>query len=107
MSEQPKRKSGDNITLSGESLNQVFRTIWEKGNERQLIVRSKDGSELLSLPLTAVVVLAAVALFFAMPFAIGAVVLAYIMGVRFELVRFTREEDSSIVYTDTKPTENQ
>lgn len=99
MSDEPKKKN-DSITVDGQKIGAAIQSWIEWGNQRSFIIRSKDGQELVSLPLTAAVVVAAVGLFFVLPLTIVLVVLAFVLRLRFEIVRFTGEGDDTIIYNE-------
>ncbi len=100
MSDKPKKKTSDDIMVAGQKIGTAIQSWIQWGNERTFIVRSKDGQELVSLPLTAVVVVGVVGVFFVLPLTILLAILSFIMRLRFEIVSFANDSDDTIVYPD-------
>jgi hypothetical protein len=106
MSEKRKKNTVTEVTVDGQRIGAAIQSLIQQGNERLFVVRSKDGQELLSLPLTAAVVVGAVGVFFVLPLTIGLGILAYLMRLRFEVVRLTNERDDTIIYSESRKPED-
>ncbi len=52
MSENKKRTWVDEIEVGGNQLVERIKDLMSEGNARRVIIRSKDGTELLTMPLT-------------------------------------------------------
>lgn len=100
MSDKPKKKTSDDIMVDGQKIGAAIQSWIQWGNERTLIIRSKDGQELVSLPVTAAVVVGAVGVFFVLPLTILFAILSFLLRLRFEIVSFANDSDETIVYPD-------
>lgn len=100
MSEKPKKQSDNAVTIDTQKISAAIQSWIEWGNKRLLVIRSKDGQELVSLPLTAAVVVGVVGLLFVLPLTIVLTILAFVLRLRFEVVRFTDEGEDTIVYNE-------
>ena len=56
-----ENKTTEEFTVSGEDLLAKIKELIKAGNVRKIIIKSKEGKEILEIPLTAGVVLAVLA----------------------------------------------
>lgn len=99
MNDKPK-KTNDDVAVNTQAIKTTIQSWIQWGNERALIVRDRDGKELLSLPMTAAAIVGGIGVFFALPLAIVLAVVAFFLRLRFEIVSFANDSDDTIVYPE-------
>jgi hypothetical protein len=106
MSKKRKKNTITEATVDGRRIGEAVQNLIQLGNERLFVVRSKAGQELFSLPLTAAVVIGVVGVLFVLPLTIGLAALAYLLRLRFEIVRLTKDGDDTIIYSESRKSED-
>lgn len=89
-----KREVIEELNLKGQEVVERVKELIQQGNVRRLIVRKKDGEQLLDLPLTGAVVGAGALVIFAGPLALLATAVAFIAEVKLEVVREVEADDT-------------
>lgn len=87
---------------NNETLNQIAeqaRDVVQKGNQRHIVIRKQDGSEVVSFTFT-VAAIAVVAMLIFQPlgtiFAIGALIYGITQKVRVEIVHDVNDDDDTV-----------
>ncbi|MCA9882807.1 MAG: DUF4342 domain-containing protein [Anaerolineae bacterium] len=85
----------EELEVSGKEVVEKVRELVQQGNVRRVIVRKKNGEELVELPLTPTVVGAGVLTVFAGPLMLLGAAAALLAELRIEVVREVDTEDDS------------
>jgi hypothetical protein len=101
MSEGPQKRTWvDEIEVAGSQLVERIRELIGEGNARRVIIRSKDGHELLAMPLTVGVVGGGILTLAAPIWAAVGALAALVTQVKLEVIR---EEDEPPSTPDQTP----